>query len=66
VRISRFFASTGVRLAFVQAVLLVTVFWVAGSLTKISVKLIYRHEVQTRILGEVGALGTLAQEKDIA
>ena len=65
-RISRFFASTGVRLAFVQAVLLVTVFWVAGSLTKISVKLIYRHEVQTRILGEVGALGTLAKAKGVA
>ena len=65
-RISRFFASTGVRLAFVQAALLITVFWVAGSLTKVSVKLIYRHEVQTRILGEVAALSTLARQKGVA
>jgi signal transduction histidine kinase len=65
VRVSRFFASTGVRLAFVQAILLITVFWVAGSLTKISIKLIYRHEVQTRILGEVAGLSAIAQEKGV-
>jgi signal transduction histidine kinase len=65
VRISRFLASTGVRLAFVQAILLITVFWVAGSLTKISVKLIYRHEVQTRILGEVTGLSTILQAKGL-
>ena len=44
------------RLAVVQAVLLITVFAVAGSLTKVTVKLIYRHEVQTRLLGEATAL----------
>jgi signal transduction histidine kinase len=65
VRASRFFASTGVRLAFVQAILLITVFVVAGSLTKVSVRYIYRHEVQTRILGEVAALGALYRDKGI-
>ena len=64
-RLSRFFASTGVRLAFFQAILLITVFAVAGTLTKISVKLIYRHEVQTRILGEVTALTALQQGKGL-
>jgi signal transduction histidine kinase len=63
VRTSRLIASTGVRLAFVQAVLLITVFAVAGSLTKISVKLIYRHELHARILGEVTALEALYRSK---
>jgi signal transduction histidine kinase len=66
VGLSRFFASTGVRLAFIQALLLLTVFAVAGSLTKLSVKLIYRHEVHTRILGEVDALGALFRTKGLA
>ncbi|HEX4182328.1 MAG TPA: ATP-binding protein [Caulobacteraceae bacterium] len=63
VRTSRLLASTGVRLAFIQAILLITVFVVAGSLTKVSVKLIYRHDLQTRILGEVATLRTVDREK---
>jgi signal transduction histidine kinase len=63
VRLRRPLTSTGVRLAFVQALLLITVFAVAGSLTKVSVKLIYRHEVQTRIMGEVTALAALSRAK---
>ena len=62
-RLRRLLTSTGVRLAVVQAILLIIVFAVAGSLTKVSVKLIYRHDVQTRILGEVTALTTLAHDK---
>ncbi len=65
-RISRLLASTGVRLAVIQAFLLITVFAVAGSLTKFSVKLIYRHELQTRILGEAAALGTMDRDRGLA
>ena len=64
-RLSRFVASTGVRLAAVQALLLVTVFVVAGSLTGVAVRLIYRHEVHVRILGEVDALSGLLHDKGI-
>jgi signal transduction histidine kinase len=55
-----------VRLAVVQAVLLITVFAVAGSLTKLSVKLVYRHELHTRLLGEVAALSAIYRDKGIA
>jgi signal transduction histidine kinase len=65
VRASRILASTGVRLAVVQAVLLLVVFSVAGALTKISVKLTYRHELQTRLLGEAAALATLDRTKGL-
>jgi signal transduction histidine kinase len=65
VRASRFFASTGVRLAIVQALLLIIVFAVAGSMTRFSVKFIYRREVQTRILGEVAGLRTLLHDKGL-
>ncbi len=65
-RISRVFASTGVRLAIIQVALLITVFALAGALTKISVKLIYRHELHTRILGEVSALEAILREKGLA
>ncbi|MDR3512788.1 MAG: HAMP domain-containing sensor histidine kinase [Caulobacteraceae bacterium] len=65
-RVSRFLASTGVRLAFVQAALLVTVFAVAGSLTKVTVKLIYRHELHTRLLGEASGLEGLYRSKGLA
>ncbi|MDR3509217.1 MAG: HAMP domain-containing sensor histidine kinase [Caulobacteraceae bacterium] len=64
-RASRLLASTGVRLAFLQAILLITAFAVAGSLTKISVRFIYRHDVQTRILGEVAALTALDKDKGL-
>jgi len=63
VRASRFLTSTGVRLAFLQTVLLIVAFVIAGWLTKVSVKLISLHEVQTRILGEVTALTTLDRDK---
>ena len=65
-RASRLAASTGVRLAVLQAVLLIAIFSVAGSVTKFSVKAIYRHEVQTRILGEAGALTVLDRDKGLA
>ncbi|HEY2661838.1 MAG TPA: HAMP domain-containing sensor histidine kinase [Caulobacteraceae bacterium] len=64
-RASRLLASTGVRLAFLQTLLLITAFWVAGSLTRLSVKLIYRHEVQTRILGEVAALTAMDRDRGV-
>jgi signal transduction histidine kinase len=66
VRVSRFFASTGVRLAFVQTVLLICAFWIAGSLTKFSVTYIYRHDVQARIQGEAATLTSLYQNRGIA
>ena len=64
-RLSRFFASTGVRLAFVQAVLLICAFWVAGSLTKFSVTYIYRHDVQARLQGEAATLAALGQGRGV-
>ncbi len=63
---SRFFASTGVRLAFVQTLLLICAFWIAGSLTKFSVTYIYRHDVQARIQGEAATLAALYQNRGIA
>jgi signal transduction histidine kinase len=54
-----------VRLAFVQALLLITVFAVAGSLTKVSVKLVYRQELHTRILGEVSALSAISRDNGL-
>ncbi len=65
-RVSRFLSSNGVRLAFIQAVLLITVFAVATSMTKVSVKSIYRHELQTRILGVVATLSALDRDKGAA
>jgi signal transduction histidine kinase len=52
----RFYISTGVRLALLQTLLLVVAFLIAGSLTRVSVKLIYRNDVKTHIAGEVTAL----------
>jgi signal transduction histidine kinase len=54
-----------VRLALAQAILLILAFAVAGALTKVSVKLIYQHDVQTRILGEVAALTALDRGKGL-
>ena len=65
-RVSRFLASTGVRLAVVQTLLLVCAFWIAGSLTKFSVTYIYRHEVQARIQGEAASLAALHQNRGLA
>ena len=62
-RTARFLASTGVRLAFVQAVLLVCAFWVAGSLTKFSVTYIYRHDIEARLQSEAATLAALDQGK---
>jgi signal transduction histidine kinase len=53
-------------LALLQTVLLIAVLAIAGSLTKFSVKVIYRHEVQTRILGEAGAMTALDRDKGAA
>jgi len=61
VRASRFLASTGVRLAFVQTVLLICAFVIAGSLTRFSVTYIYRHDVEGRIQGEAATLSSLDQ-----
>jgi len=66
VRASRFLASTGVRLAVVQVLLLITVFAVAGSLTKVSVKLIYRHELDRRLEGEANGLIGLYDARGLA
>jgi signal transduction histidine kinase len=66
VRVSRLFASTGARLALVQALVLITVFAVAGALTRFSVNYVYRREVETRILGEIAALTTLHRDKGIS
>ena len=55
----RFYISTGVRLALLQTLLLVVAFLIAGSLTRFSVKLIYRDDVKTHIAGEVTALTSL-------
>ena len=52
----RFYISTGVRLALLQTLLLVVAFLIAGSLTRFSVKLVYRNDVKTHIAGEVTAL----------
>ena len=60
-RASRFLASTGVRLAFVQTVLLICAFVIAGSLTRFSVTYIYRHDVEGRIQGEAATLSSLDQ-----
>src|ERR1700759_4523317 len=45
--------------------LLITVFAVAGSLTKVSVKLIYRHELHERLFGEAAALGVIFRDKGL-
>ena len=65
-RVSRFLASTGVRLAFVQTVLLICAFVIAGSLTRFSVTYIYRHDVQARVQGEAATLTSLYQNRGIA
>ena len=64
-RAQRFLASTGVRLAFVQAVLLVCAFWAAGSLTKFSVTYIYRHDIQARLQSEAATLAALDQGQGV-
>jgi len=66
VRASRFLASSGLRFAVLQTVLLIVAFTVAGALTKYSVKANYRDEVHTRILGEVNALSALGRDKGAA
>ena len=62
-RVSNVLASSGVRFTVLQTVLLIVVFTIAGSMTKLSVKLIYRDEVRTRILGEVAALSAIDRDK---
>ena len=64
-RASRFLASTGVRLAAVQTVLLICAFWVAGSLTKFSTTYIYRHGVEARIGSESATLAALFQSRGV-
>ena len=65
-RVSRFLASSGLRFAVLQTVLLIVAFSVAGGLTKYAVKASYRSEVHTRIQGEVAALSALGRDKGIA
>jgi signal transduction histidine kinase len=65
VRVSRFFAATGVRLAILQAVLLVCAFWVAGALTKFSTTYIYRHDVEARLQSEAATLAALYQSRGL-
>jgi signal transduction histidine kinase len=65
VRVSRFFASTGARLAVIQTALLICAFWVAGSLTKVSTTYIYRHGVEARLASESATLASLYQTHGI-
>ena len=65
-RVSRFLASTGVRLAVIQTVLLICAFWVAGSLTKVSTTYIYRHGVEARLASESATLAALFQTHGIS
>jgi signal transduction histidine kinase len=63
VRAGKVLASSGVRFAVLQTALLIVAFTIAGSMTKLSVKLIYQDEVRTRILGEVAALSAIDRDK---
>lgn len=56
-RLRLFLASVGMRLAVLQAVLLIAAFSVAGSLVKVSVNYIYQNDVRARMQAEAGALG---------
>ena len=64
-RVSRFFASPGVRLAILQTVLLICAFWVAGSLTRFSTKYIYRQQLEARLQSEAATLASLHQSRGI-
>jgi signal transduction histidine kinase len=65
VRVRRLLASTGLRLAFVQAVLLILAFAVAGALTRFSVTYIYRQGVEARLASESATLASLDQSRGI-
>jgi signal transduction histidine kinase len=52
-------------MAFLQTVLLIVVFSIAGSLVKLSVNLINQHEVRTRLSGEAWALAALDRSKGL-
>jgi signal transduction histidine kinase len=56
VRLERLLTSASLRLALIQTVLLVAAFVVAGTLTKVSVKYVYRHDVRSRIAAEAATL----------
>ncbi len=55
-RLERLLTSASLRLALVQTILLVAAFFVAGTLTKVSVKYVYRHDVQARMAAEAATL----------
>jgi signal transduction histidine kinase len=63
VRPSRFIASTGVRLAVVQTVLLVVAFAIAGWLTTFTVTYLYRLDVKARILGQAATMAATFQAR---
>ncbi len=64
-RASRFLASTGVRLAVVQTVLLICAFVIAGALTRFSTTYIYRHGVEARLGSESATLAALYRSRGI-
>ena len=64
-RASRFLASTGVRLATIQTVLLVVAFVIAGALTQFSTTYIYRQGVHARLASESATLAALYQSRGL-
>ena len=65
-RTRRLFASTGARLAVVQAALVIAAFVLAGYLTQLSAHRILREQVRDRVEGEVGTLHDEIAQKGVA
>ncbi len=55
-RPERLLTSASIRLAIVQTALLIAAFFVAGALTKVSVKYVYRHDMRSRVSAEAATL----------
>jgi signal transduction histidine kinase len=56
VRLERLLTSATLRLAAIQTVLLIAAFLVAGTLTKLSVKYVYGHDVRARVAAQAATL----------
>ena len=65
-RTRRLFASTGARLAVVQAALVIAAFVLAGYLTQLSAHRILREQVRDRVESEVGTLHDEIAQKGVA
>ena len=59
-------AGAGARLALIQAVLLIAAFVLAGYLTQLSARGIFRHEMRARVVGEVSTLDDEIAQKGVA